>query len=99
MGLITQVEESTDGSEWQWANNDTNIGVLKAKVKSLQDKTAEDDIYMRVLLHDLKNLKSSVGQAQLTVGLKKFITLEDYVQAIAKAQKRLLGMHERSKID
>jgi hypothetical protein len=88
--LLSHIEGDT--SAWMWANNAQNGGRLRAALDTIMDDLTTG--LKELLVHDLRNLRKSVGQDHLMVELANFFKLEPKLDALGKTTMQLLNMQK-----
>ena len=78
-------------AEWQWANNDENLGLLQRLQASLQEKVTVD-IY-QLLTFEAKDMTKRLGETHVASVMKELLALDQPLTALARATEQLMGMH------
>ena len=82
-------------SEWSWANNDQNLGDLRARVKALAEATSHS--VKMVLVAEPRTWRAEYGAEHLLKELEQLVAFKPKVDALADKCKSLMRMHKQAK--
>ncbi len=87
--LISRVRG--DAPEWKWCDHGELIGNLEKSVKVI-NSLMTSFMHDFVLGGDIKVLRESVGQLQMTAEFSNFCAIRNHIGDLAKQNKILLSM-------
>lgn len=91
MSLAATITSSIEGGgEWDWANNEKQLGNIKTMTASLTDLS---DFCRSMLTQELKDLKKKYTTDAYADGLKEFAALDSKLSVLAKRLASIQAMH------
>ena len=82
---------TTSAEEWRWANNNENLGELRAALQKVTDNLSNRD--KEVLATDARDLRSRYGAGHLMTAMTQFLATEKHVEHLWKVGERIENMH------
>ena len=94
VGALDLSDQISRAPEWQWANNDANLGLLNTALGQLETQLVADEFLSTFLIQDASTIKASFDQSDICVKLNSFKSLRGAVAELTRVVRVLTTMHK-----